>query len=201
MFLPLAPLVSLIPGKKQNKPVLCLDLRGKCYSESKFYIKIWEVIKTPPLSESLLYANFFFFFYRRPTSLSGFTNWRKSKEKFHFHEKRWKVKTASSICFVGALRGQGIPWVVRLLRQPPSCPGTILSIPASSLHSLELSMHLHSLCASQGRTSPKVSALHLSHFSLGLYLGIVRNLLQGPLGKLTFHQLEWIWEKIALLLS
>ena len=138
VFLPFVPLVSLISGKKQTNPVLCLDLRGKCYSESKFYIKIWEVIKNPPISESLLHATLFL---QKTTPLSGFTNWRKSKEKFHFYEKKVKSKNSIHICFAGALRGQGTPWVVRLLRQAPSCPGTTLSFPASSLHSLELSMH------------------------------------------------------------
>ena len=101
-------------------------------------------------------------FYKRPTLVSVFTNWKKSKEDFHFYEKRQEGKIALSICFCSELLyRQHTPNAARVAL-PSSFLGATLSIPASSCHSFELYMWASVLClnlffVSINNMCPKVS--------------------------------------------
>lgn len=112
------------------------------------------------------------------------------KRSFTFMKKRWKVKTASTFVLQEPSEGRVHPeqWGCSAKCPPAQEPLSASQRPASTAWNCPCTprLHLHSFCASQGRTGLKVSTLHLSHFSLGLYLEIARNLSQGPLGKLNF---------------
>ena len=49
-------------------------------------------------------------FYKRPTLVPVFTNWKKSKEDFCFYKKRWKWKQHSVFVFQATVTEASRPW-------------------------------------------------------------------------------------------
>ena len=80
-------------------------------------------------------------FYKRTPLVPIFTTGKKSKKDFHVYEKKWKAKTALSVCFGGSFYRGSEPWVARAVPSSPF-PETILGISAPSCQSFELHEHL-----------------------------------------------------------
>ena len=123
----------------------------------------WRVQVTPPFSEVRVLP---LRFHKRPTLVSVFErNWKKSKEDFHFYEKRHSA-------FVLQRRSQ--EWH----RRVPSL-GATLSVSASSRHSFHLclrasGLQLDSFCACVNKMCPKVLEKPKGGFWRGAVLEMLR---------------------------
>ena len=102
-------------------------------------------------------------FYKRCILIHVFTNRKKFKDDFHFYKKSWKVKIMFSVGFAAShSRGNTHPEQWERHQQVPSL-GSILSVLASNLHSLELclwasALYLNLFCASISEVCHKVIA-------------------------------------------